>query len=254
MIPIINKNDCNLSINYNQKFEDCIESNTYTATYKNNPVITKFFRNEEAIKNKINKIKLIKERTKDIDLVVTADAFIEDNGKIVGYMMKDIKGINIYNSYLSTKKEVLIWYLKELAKGLKELHKLGIIAGDYTHNTIVKDNKLYFIDHDNFMIDNYQMDQENRLIWSYKDKKSEIDKNLDFYILNLYTFSIFRHYNLPFVTDLYYPNNSIFNFRDPEIRQIFENTINLNESFDGQLIIDKIDTVKDIKKIKSKKF
>ena len=252
MIPIINKNDENLNINYNYRFEDCVESNTYAAIYKNKPVITKFFRNEEAIKNKINKMKLIKERTKKIDFVVTADTFIEDNGKIVGYVMKDINGINIYNSYLSTKKEVLIWYLKELSKSLKELHKLGIIAGDYTHNTIVKNNKLYFIDHDNFIIDNYKMDQENRLIMIYKDKKGKIDENLDFYLLNLYTFCIFRHYNLPFITEIYSSNNSIFNFRDAEIKEIFKNTIELNDSFNGELIIDKIDTVKDIKKIKSK--
>lgn len=254
MIPIVNKNDENLNINYNCRFEDCVESNTYTATYKNNPVITKFFRNEKAIKNKINKIKLIKERTKDIDLVVTADAFIEDNGIIVGYMMKEINGINLYSNHLSAKKEMLIWYLKELAQSLKQLHKLGIIAGDFTHNTIVKDNKLYFIDHDNFIIDNYSIDQENRLIRIYRNKKGKIDENLDFYLLNLYTFCMFRHYNLPFITEYYHPNSNIFNFKDSEIKEIFKNTIELNEQFNGELIIDKINSVKDIKKIKSKLF
>lgn len=254
MIPVININDSDLNIDYDYKFRDCVESNTYLSKYKNEHVITKFFINEETIENKINKINLIKERTKGTDIVVTADAFIENEEKITGYMMKYIKGINVYNTHLLLKKEKLIWYLKELAKGIRELHKLGIIVGDFAHNTIVKNDKLYFIDHDNFIIDNFGIDQSNRLIRIYQEKTDKLDENLDFYILNLYTFSLLRHYNLPFIPEIYLRGSNIFNFRDPEVKKIFENTMKLNGSFNGELIIDKIDTVKDIKKIKSKIF
>ena len=190
MIPTININEENLTINYNYKFKDACEANTYAATYKDRPSITKFFINKDCIVNKITKMNLIKERTKDIDIIVTADAFIEQNGEIIGYVMPDIYGINIYNDHFSCKRKQLIWYLKQLGTNLKELHKLGIIAGDYTHNTILKDNKIYFIDHDNFAIDNYKTDKMNRYMMRYAEVREKIDMNFDFYLLNLYTFTL----------------------------------------------------------------
>ena len=254
MIPTINKNDKALNIDFRYKFKNATESDTYEATYKGKPVITKFFTNKSCIGNKVNKMILIKERCKSIDLVVTADAFIEEDGKIIGYMMPKIEGINLdYNSLnFKRKPQVLISYLKGLAINLKQLHQLGIIAGDYTHNTIVKDGKIYFIDHDNFAIDNYKVDKMNRFMMKYVKKTKRLDKNFDFYLLNLYTFATLRHYCLTYIYETYDMNRDLFNFRDEEIREIFKKTIKLDDSFNEELIIDKINSAKDLKKIKPK--
>lgn len=254
MIPTISKNDNNLNIKFDQKFIEGVEANTYRATYKGNPAVAKFFINKSCINNKVDKIKLIKERTKNLDIVVTADAFIEENGSIVGYMMKYVKGINMYEEHLSYRPKMLIWYLKELANILKELHKLNITAADFPHNTILSENKLYFIDHDNFVIDNYNIDKANRLVLKYIEKKGKIDQNLDAFLLNLYTFCVFRHYYLPYIFETYDSNKKLFDFRDEEITDLFKKTITLDESFNGEFIIDRINSVKDIKKIKSKIF
>lgn len=252
MIPTINKNDKDLVIDFRYKYRNATESNTYDATYKEKPVITKFFINKPCIENKVKKMNLIKERCKHTDIVVTANAFIEENGKIIGYIMPKIDGKNMYNSSLDYKRkpEVLIWYLKELAKNLKQLHELNIIAADFTHNTIVKDNKIYFIDHDNFSIDNLLVDMNNKYLKKYLKNRKKIDKDFDFYLLNLYTFTLLRQYCLPQIYDTYDMNRDLFNFRNKEIREIFRKSINLDESFNGELIIDKINSRKDLKKIK----
>lgn len=253
MIPTINKNDKDLNIDFRYKYENATESNTYDAIYKGKPVIAKFFINESCIENKVKKMILIKKRCKYTDIVVTADAFIEEDGEIIGYMMPKIYGINLYDKSLAYKRkpQVLISYLKELATNLKQLHQLGIIAGDYTHNTIVKDGKIYFIDHDNFAIDNYEIDKINRFMIRYIAKRKKIDMNFDFYLLNLYTFAILRHYCLTYIYETYDMNRDLFNFKDEELKEIFKKTIRLDDSFNGELIIDKINYVKDLKKIKS---
>jgi len=254
MIPTINKNDKDLVIDFRYKYENATESNTYEAIYKGKPVITKFFKNKSCIENKVNKMILIKERCKSIDLVITADAFIEQDGKIIGYMMPKIEGINLFNNSLDFKRkpQVLISYLKGLATNLKQLHQLGIIAGDFAHNTIVKDGKIYFIDHDNFAIDNCKIDKINRFMMKYEDVRKKTDMNFDFYLLNLYTFAILRQYCLTYIYETYDMNRSLFNFKDEELREIFKKTIKLDDTFNGELIIDKIDSVKDLKKIKPK--
>ena len=201
-------------------------------------------------------MKLIKERCGDDDFIVTADAFIEEDNKIIGYVMPRIDGINVYED--SSKKarnpEFLIWYLKELGSNLKKMHNLGIINGDFTSNVIVKNNKLFFIDHDNFHIDNLEMDQKNLFLVQYLKERKKIDKNFDFYLLNLYTFAILRSYYLPFVYAIKNTYPETFDFRDTEVKELFEKTITLDESFNGELIIDKINSKKDLKKIKSKTF
>ena len=256
MIPTINKNDEDLVIDFRYKFKNATESHTYDAIYKGKPVIAKFFINKASIENKVKKMILIKERCKYTDIVVTADAFIEENGEIVGYMMPKIHGINLYDKSLDYKRkpEILIWYLKELAKNLKRLHELNIITADFTHNTIVKDNKLYFIDHDNFSIDGLLVDKQNKFLTRYLEQRKKIDKNFDFYLLNLYTFTLLRQYCLPRIYNTYDMNRDLFNFRDEEIREIFKKSILLDKTFNGELIIDKINCRKDLKKIKSKIF
>ena len=42
---------------------------------------------------------------------------------------------------------------------------------------ILKDDKIYFIDHDNFAIDNYKIDKMNRFMFKYIDARGKIDMN-----------------------------------------------------------------------------
>ena len=87
------------------------------------------------------------------------------------------------------------------------------------------------------------------------DKIKKItNKNFDFYLLNLYTFTLLRQYCLPRIYNTYDMNRDLFNFRDEEIREIFKKSILLDKTFNGELIIDKINCRKDLKKIKSKIF
>ena len=44
------------------------------------------------------------------------------------------------------------------------------------------------------------------------------------------------------------------NFKDKEINDIFNNTMNLEKIYNEELIIDKINSTKDLKKIKTRFF
>lgn len=267
MIPIIDINDDNLIVNKDFIYQNACESETHKAIYNNEPKIIKTFPEERSlgyeirkrsnyIENKIKKIKLIKERNKNIDTIVTADAFIKKDDQIIGYIMPEIKGINIYYNSLSykRKKDFLIWYLKEIKKQLERIHELNIITADFPGNIILKDNKLYFIDHDNFMIDNYPVDLENNFLKKYISRNISIDKNFDYYLLNLYTISLFKNIHFPYMYESFYGNRDMYDFKDPEIKQIFEDTLTFKKIDPENLIIDKINTPKDLKKIKSKIF
>ena len=254
MLKKININNKDLEILYNIKFKNSQESNTYFALYKNENKVIKLFKEDTNMENKIKKIILLKQRLKKINFVVTADAFITENDKIIGYMMPYIDGENVYTEKTLSKKEY-IDYLKTMSKQLKQLHKLNIVLADFHSNTIIdNNNNLYFIDHDNFAIDNLPVDLKNFYLHQYEKDIKKFDKNFDYYLLNIYTISLFKKIHTPYIYYSYNTNPRNFDFKDKEIFDIFNNTMHLNKYYNEELIIDKIKNEKDLKKLRTRIF
>lgn len=254
MLKKIKIDDKELEIFTNWKFDDSKESDAYLAKYKGTYKVIKLFKKQEVIDNKIKKIILLKDRLKNFDNVVTADSFITENNKIIGYMMPYISGTNIYYEGSLNKKQQ-IEYLKELSKILKRLHHLNIIVSDFPGNTIIgKDKKIYLIDHDNFAIDKLPVDQNNTFLYQYKEHISTFDKNFDNYLLNIYTITFLKRYAMPYIYSIFKANPLEFDFKNKEINNIFNNTMNLTDRYTEELIIDKINSTKDLKKLKTRKF
>lgn len=253
MLPEISINDKNLKINYDKKFPESSECIAYFGEYNGNPIVFKKFTKNNTIENKINKIILLKERLKDIKEVVTAEAIITDNDYI-GYIMPYINGQNVY--YTKTLDKLgMINYYKELSKTLKKLHELNIVAADFGKNIIyTPEGNVIFIDHDNFAIDNYKIDTDNKFSTTYKQKIKTIDEKFDNYLLNIYTIAEFKNFiaNAIYLAYDQFPNK--FKFKDEEITNIFKNTMNLSSSYDEELIIDKLNNEEDLKKLKTRIF
>lgn len=254
MLKKIKIDDKELEIFYNRKFDNSRESNTYFAKYKGNCKVIKLFKSQDVIDNKIKKIILLKDRLKKFDNIITADSFITKNNSIIGYMMPYINGTNIYYEGSLNKKQK-IEYLKELSKILKRLHSLNIIVSDFPGNTIIgKDKILYLIDHDNFAIDNLPVDQKNTYLYEYERHVKTFDKSFDDYLLNIYTITLLKKYAMPYIYSIFKANPLDFNFKDNEINNIFNNTMNLTDRYKEKLIIDKIDSPKNLKKLKTRIF
>lgn len=254
MLKKIKIDDKELEILYNWKFDDSKESDSYLAKYNGKTKVVKIFKKKEVIDNKIKKIILLKERLKNFNNVVTADSFITENNTIIGYMMPYISGTNIYYEGSLNKKQK-IEYLKELSKILKRLHHLNIIVSDFPGNTIIgKDKKIYLIDHDNFSIDKLPVDQKNTYLYQYEKDIKTFDKTFDNYLLNIYTITFLKRYSMPYIYSIFKSNPLEFDFKDKEINNIFNNTMNLTDRYKEDLIIDKISSTKDLKKLKTRKF
>ena len=237
-----------------KRFEtETYESTVHPFTYNNSKKVFKLFKEGINIGNKIKKIVLLNDRLKNIDFVVTAECIIKYNGKPIGYIMPYIDG-KIFDSLTFRKKDNIL-ILKDIAQKLKELHKLGIICGDLIDNIMVDSNKnIYFIDYDNFAIDNLTIDSKTNLLKDYEKKVEIFDYKFDNYLLNLITLSIITKIYTQCLKLQYRINYGKFNFRDDEINQIVENTFKLTESYDEDLIVDKIESKKDLKKIKTRFF
>ena len=254
MLKKIKINDKELEIIYNWKFDESKEANVYLAKYKNKCKIIKIFKEQSVIDNKIKKIILLKERLKNQDNVVTADSFITDGKKIIGYMMPYISGTNFsYEGSMNKKQKIL--YLKQLAQSIKRLHNLNIVLMDFYSNVITdKDGKINLIDHDNFAIDELNVDQKNTFLYEYERHVKTFDKNFDYYMLNIYTICLLKNYVTHYIYSIFKNNPLQFNFKDKEINDIFNNTMNLENIYNEELIIDKINSTKDLKKIKTRFF
>jgi len=251
MLNTIDINNPNLKIYYAKQFKDACESNAYLANYKDNYKVVKIFLNENSIKNKINKMNLLKERLKDTKEIITADAFITDKDKIIGYMMPFVYGKKIHDIHLNKGNK--LWYLKELSSKLKKLHDLNIAAIDFNENTLITLNeKIYLIDHDNFAIDNYKPDKKNIFLTDYEKCVKTFDKHFDDYLLNIHTIALINNIADQYLSFCYKQNKDKFNFKDSEINSIFYNTMNLGPNYNEGFIIDKINDIKDLKKIKVK--
>ena len=213
----------------------------------------KLFKEGIDIDNKTKKIILLNDRLKDVDFVITAESIVKYNGKVIGYIMPYING-QVFNS-LSFRKKDNILVLKDISQKLKELHKLGIVCGDILHNILVDSNKnVYFIDHDNFSIDGLPIDTKNFFLQEYEKQIKTFDYKFDNYLLNILTLSIITKVQAYYINLYYNKNCENFNFRDDEINKIVRNTLNLNVPYEEDLIVDKIETKKDFKKIKTRFF
>lgn len=229
------------------------ESTIHPFMYKNKKKVFKLFKEGINIDNKFEKIVLLNDRLKNIDFVVTAECIVKYNGKPIGYIMPYIDG-ELFNS-LSFRKKDNILVLKDIAEKLKELHKLGIVCGDLIDNIMVDSNKnIYFIDIDNFLIENLTINTKTILLKEYEKQIQKFNYKFDYYILNLLTLSIITKINPNYLKLQYRINPERFNFKDEEINQIVRNTFNLKDVYEEELIVDKITSNKDLKKIKTRFF
>ena len=229
------------------------ESTIHPFMYKDKKKVFKLFKEGINIDNKFEKIVLLNDRLKNIDFVVTAECIIKYNGKPIGYIMPYIDG-EIFDS-LSFRKKDNILILKDIAEKVKELHKLGIVCGDLIDNIMVDSNKnIYFIDIDNFLIDNLTINTKTILLKEYEKQIQKFDYKFDYYILNLLTLSIITKIDPNYLELQYRINPERFNFKDEEINQIVRNTFNLKDVYEEELIVDKITSNKDFKKIKTRFF
>lgn len=213
-------------------------------TYSNKPI---------NIDNKVKKMFLLNERLKNIDYVIKAENIIRYKDKIIGYTM-GYKDGEIFETYTFNKK-INIILLKKASEKLKELHNLGIVCADMPGNILVdKDKNIFFIDYDNFAIDNLQVDTKNIFLQDYEKIFKNFDNKFDYYLFNLFTLSIIKKFCITYIDFAYLEVPKKFKFKDQEINRIIENTFNLNrngkDSYDEDLIIDHIN----VKKIRRRLF
>lgn len=238
-------------INNLKLFSSGEESNIYLYIENGEKKLIKIFRNEQFIDKKMKKIALIKERTKKYDFVVNADKQVINNNKTIGYSMPLISGEEF--CFFDRKLTKNIRILKDLSNKLKKLHNLGIVCADFHHNFLIdKKNNIYLIDCDNFAIDHLGVDLYNKYLIAYRSTGKRLDKNFDDYLLNLFTISIITNIYTPYLYEQYKKNPHFFNFNDEKINEIIRKTFNLEKIYNEELIIDQINSKKDLKKIRLK--
>lgn len=254
MIKIVDVNEEQLNkLKYFMLEQESMESTVHPFYYKGEKKAFKLFKKNIDVENKVVKMKLLNERLKGIDQVITAEVFIRYQGKIIGYIMPFINGKMFNCLTFNRKKNILI--LKRVAEILKIVHKLNIVCADILLNVIVDDQGIpYLIDYDNFAIDDLKVDTKNLLLQEYELKVEEFDYHFDDYLLNLFTINILTKISSDYLKFQYRTNPSIFNFKDDEIRNIVENTLDIKDRYEEDLIVDKIESKKDLKKIKHKLF
>lgn len=228
------------------KFPNSYESSAYLIIIDNKKYVLKLFNENINTKSKFEKIILLKDRLKDTDLVVTADSFATYKDK-KGYIMPYIDGKEF--DYVGMRKKNIISVLKLVSQSLKEIHKYNIVCGDFTHNFIIgNDNKLHFIDHDNYQIDDRPVDTPDIFLRNYMKYITNIDSNYDNYVLNLYTVAALYKIFYPYIIECY--RHKDIEFKDKEINQILENTFNLKDSYDEKAIVDLIKEKKDLRRLR----
>lgn len=253
MLEVINLSNKELEKIKKNKLGDGSESDTYIYEVNGEKKVIKIFKNSSCTENKIKKIKLMNDRLRKCDFVVTADYIIKNEGNIIGYCMKKIDGTDF--EFLNYKMRDIIETLKDLSNKIKQLHKLNIICADFHRNFIIdKNNKIFLIDYDNFSIDNFPVDIKNFYLHTYLKSINRLDKNFDTYLMNLFTLTTITRIQTLYLYHQYNTTPREFNFRDKEINDIIYNTFNLGKRYDEDLIINKINTKKDLKKIKRKIF
>jgi len=253
MLKIMNVSDEELKKITEIKFSEGNESNTYILNIDGKKKIVKIFKKSENLPNKLKKINLIKDRLKKCDFVIQPEAIIKNKGNAIGYIMPKVNG-KMFN-LLDYSRVECVEILKVLSAKLKKLHKMGIVVADFHQNFMIDEfGEIKLIDIDNFAIDDLYVDVENIYLQKYRKYIQRFDTRFDNYLLNLFTISCLTRTFSPYLYDLYKDNPNKLYFRDEEINSIIFNTFNLKKQYNEELIIDKITSKKDIKKIKRKLF
>lgn len=253
MLDKLNFSNADLEILRKRKLSNGIESDIYLFNENGESKAVKIFKNNNTLNNKLKKIYLMNNRLKNCDYVVKAEKLVTYNNDIIGYSMPLVNGTDF--SMLNYKKCERINILKNLSNHLKRLHKLGIVCADFHRNFMVdENNNIFLIDYDNFAIDDLYVDIENIYLQRYKKNIKHFDKNFDDYLMNLYTISIITKIETAYLFWNYEENRREFNFKSQEINQIVENTFNLKKFYNEELIINQINSKKDLKKINRKIF
>ena len=253
MLKSINVSNEELKKITKRKFAKGSESNTYIIDIDGKMHVIKIFKKTENIPNKIKKIILMKDRLRKCDFVIQPETILKSEGNNIGYIMPKVNG-KVFNM-LNYSIVECIYILKDLSTKLKRLHKMGIVAADFHHNFMIDEfGKIKLIDSDNFAIDDLYVDIENIYLQKYKKNIHQFDKRFDNYLLNLFTLSCLTRTYCPFLYQLFKNNPNKLYFKDEEINNIVFNTFNLNKQYNEDLIIDKIQSKKDFKKIKQKLF
>ncbi|MGL6168937.1 MAG: protein kinase domain-containing protein [Fusobacteriaceae bacterium] len=128
---------------------------------KGQKVYKEFHNSDNKIAEKLDRIML---RNINLDSICTPVQLVEENGKTVGYTMKNIEGTNLKNYLLFTsmgkrniKKSNLIDIATLLASSFSYLHSKRVLVGDVSDNNVLIDENLniHLIDCDSFQVDKY---------------------------------------------------------------------------------------------------
>ena len=249
MLKSINISNEELEKITEKKFANGNESNTYIINVNGKNKVVKIFKKTKNLPNKIKKIILLKDRLKKCDFVIQPETILKNEGNNIGYIMPKVNG-KMFNMMDYSRVEC-IYILKDLSTKLKRLHKMGIVTADFHHNFMIDEfGEIKLIDSDNFAIDDLYVDVENNYLKKYKENIQHFDKRFDNYLLNLFTISCITRIHIAYLYDLFKDNPKKLYFKDEEINNIIFNTFNLNKQYNEDLIIDKITSKKDVKKIK----
>ena len=207
MVEIVDFNHSQMSeLKKNYLINNSYESTTHLYSMDGTKKVIKIFKSQIDIENKVKKIHLIKDRTKNLDFIVTAEFLIKYNNRIIGYGMPYIYGLEFdYSKGSKLSKNIL--YLKQLSNYLKALHNLNIVYADFPHNFLIKSNNdIVLIDHDNVAIDDLDVDSKNIFLKNYIEKTKTFDKRFDNYLLNLFTIAVINNTELTYLFHTNYKN------------------------------------------------
>lgn len=194
-MKIININDSKLKIIDDGIPREGKEGIIYKCIYNGNLYALKILKNKNVIDNKVKKIELLSDRFFKLDEIVTSDFLVEKDNEIIAYLMPFVFGIDA--SKLSLPINVKISILKQLENLLKTTKANNVVCGDIRKNMIVNSKGiLHLIDHDNFKVDDYEIDEENVFLQYYKQYVKKIDYVFDQYLFDLITLSFFSNRNM----------------------------------------------------------
>ena len=213
--------------------------------------------------NKIEKIKKLKE--KEIDNVIfPKDLFIK-NDEIIGYRMNYVeKKCDMYDYIESLKTlEEKINFLTEIEKVFKKLHQEKILVIDLNPRNFIIDenNKINFIDTDNYYVEDLKNDINPLFFYRYYKLKvtKKIDVNFDRFQFFLFALDYLTKQKMNDKKFLYYIKDNTYLEEFIESldipRDIKDYMINLgSENKEKDYLMDNLEVLKTkkIEKIKSR--
>ena len=198
-----------------------IDSGCEGNVYKYNDYAIKIFLDQENIRNKINKIRKLKNIK--LDQFCLPIDFIVNNNAIIGYYMDYVRPNYTLYSEFETKELTLddkIKYIKMQEELVKKAHQNNIIMCDLNlFNFILNDGKIYAIDTDNYKVDGLKNDILPDLYAPYYlfNISHNIDENFDKFAL---TVNFLSYLKKDFYFELLYYYNDSFNYLDDYVRSL----------------------------------